>query len=65
MHFRGVMEYTRLVSVLATIKQRKDKSLKSYINRFEGEALKSNNRSDEVLLVLLKADLREHTDFWI
>ena len=35
------------------------------MDRFEAEALMSNNRSDEVLLVLLIAGLRERTDFWM
>lgn len=57
------MKYKRPTTVLAMIKQGNDEILKSYIDMFEVEALKRNNWSNEVLMVLLIADLCEPTDF--
>ena len=58
-HFIGGHRYKRSTTCLMSIKQRKDKTLRSYITRFNKETLSIDEADDKILVVAFANGLRK------
>ena len=58
-HFIGGHKYKRSTSCLISIKQREDETLRSYISRFNKEALSIDEADDKILVAAFTNGLRE------
>ena len=58
-HFIGGHRYKRSTSCLISIKQREDETLRSYISRFNKEALSIDEADDKILVAAFTNGLRE------
>ena len=58
-HFIGGHRYKKSTACLVSIKQREDEALRSYIARFNKEALSINEANDKILVVAFTNGLRK------
>ena len=58
-HFIGGHRYKKFTACLMSIKQREDETLRSYISRFNKEALSINKASDKILVTAFTNGLRK------
>ena len=58
-HFIGGHRYKKSTAYLMSIKQRKDKTLRSYIARFNKEALLIDEANDKILVAMFTNELRK------
>ena len=58
-HFIGGHRYKKFIACLMRIKQQEDETLKSYITRFNKEALSINKANDKILFVTFTNGLRK------
>ena len=58
-HFIGGHRYRKFTACLMNIKQREDKTLRSYITRLNKEAISINEADDKILMVAFTNGLRK------
>ena len=58
-HFIGGHKYKKSTACLMSIKQREDETLRSYITRFNNEALSINETDDKILVVAFTNELQK------
>ena len=62
--FQGARSISAPPSQLASVRQRADESVKSYLNRFNSELAQMTNVPDSGALFVAMAGLKPETDFW-
>ena len=58
-HFIGGQRYKKSTACLMNIRQQKDKTMRSYITRFNKEALSIDEADDKILVVVFTNELRK------